>query len=337
MSELAAIEATGSGFRARAGTLTLLFISTSASREELLELLELALQGGVVGALVDVVPDEIEPDDYEDEDKEFDDEEEDPPEPDLHRGHPIGPHTPMKASPKGGEMLFVAFTLERWLRNRPNGPLQIGPEATGAIATLVCCWSATVTHALAGQPLTLSELERDVVSLNPETLDEHLQAMVRTEMVEARPDSGGETRYAVTDWLREGVAPLSAAARMERRHLEQDTASPDILDVEAAFQLALPLVKLPSDLAGPCRLGVQIPGDGALMVGATVEVEAGRVISASPLLDEDAETFATGSPIDWLDTLVEPSAGRIKLGGDARLAGALIDGLYEVLFGIPVA
>ena len=37
-----------------------------------------------------------------------------------------------------------------------------------------------------------------------------------------------------------------------------------------------------------------------------------------------------------LDTLVEPSAGRIKLGGNTRLAGALVDGLYEVLFGIPV-
>jgi DNA-binding HxlR family transcriptional regulator len=329
---LAAIEATGSGFKARAGTLTLLFISTSASREELLELLELALRGGVVSALVDIVPDEVELDDYEELE-----EEEDLSEPDLHRGHPVDPHTPLKASAKGTEMLFVAFTLERWLRNCPSGPLQIGPEATGAIATLVCCWSATVTHALAGQPLTLSELERDVVTLNPETLDEHLQAMIRTGMVEARPDSGGETRYAVTDWLREGVAPLSAAARMERRHLEQDTASPDVLDVEAAFQLALPLVKLPPDLGGACRLGVQIPGDKALMVGATVEAEAGRVISASPLLDEDAETFGTGSPIDWLDTLVEPSAGRIKLGGDGRLVGALIDGLYEVLFGIPVA
>jgi DNA-binding HxlR family transcriptional regulator len=327
MTRLAGIEATGSRFRARAGTLTLLFISTAASREELLELLELALRGGVIGALVDVVPDEIEADDYEDL------EEEDLPEPDL----PIGLHTPMRATAKGAEMLFVGFTLERWLRNCPGGPLKIGFEATGAISTLVCSWSATVTHALAGQPLTLAELERDVVTLSPETLDEHLQAMVKTGMVEARPDSGGETRYAVTDWLREGVAPLSAAARMERRHLEKDTASPDILDVEAAFQLALPLVKLPSDLAGHCRLGVQIPGDGALMVGATVEVEAGRVISASPLLDEAAETFATGSPIDWLDTLVEPSAGRIKLGGDTGLAGALIDGLYEVLFGIPIA
>jgi DNA-binding HxlR family transcriptional regulator len=333
MARLAGIEATGSRFKARAGTLTLLFISTAASREELLELLELALRGGVVGALVDFVPDEAELEEYE----ELEEEDEDLPEPDLHRGHPVDLHTPMKASAKGAEMLFVGFTLERWLRNCPNGPLKIGPEATGAIATLVCCWSATVTHAFAGQPLTLSELEREVSTLSPETLDEHLQAMVKTGMVETRPDSGGETRYAVTDWLREGVAPLSAAARMERRHLEKDTASPDILDVEAAFQLALPLVKLPPDLAGRCRLGVQIPGDGALMVGATVEVEAGRVISASPLLDEDAETFATGSPIDWLDTLVDPSAGRIKLGGDTRLAGALVDALYEALFGIPVA
>jgi DNA-binding HxlR family transcriptional regulator len=243
----------------------------------------------------------------------------------------------MKTSTKGKEALFVAFTLERWLRNCPRGPLQIGPRGGDAISSLVCGWSATVIHALAAQPLTLPELHRAVEILSFETVEEHVEAMERVGQVEEQPGKGGHTLYAVTDWLREGLAPLAAAARMECRYPEEGMAPPDTLDVEATFQLPLPLLKLPADLTGSCRLGVQIPGGPPLLAGAMVRVERGRVVSSSPLLeDEEVETFATGSPLDWLDTLADPSAGRIKAGGDTRLADALIEGLHEVLFGVQV-
>lgn len=168
----------------------------------------------------------------------------------------------MRTSSKGAQALFVASILERWLRNCPDGPLRIGPSGGEAIASLVCCWSATVTHALAKQPLTLAELDRAVGILDYETAEEHVEAMARAGQVEALPGDG-ETRYAVTDWLREGIAPIAASARFERRYPEAGMAPPDILDVEAAFQLALPLLRLPADLRGSCRLGVQIEGNAS--------------------------------------------------------------------------
>jgi len=294
-------------------------------------MLERALSGGLLRPSDDDFRDEDELAGYEDGGL---DEDEDP-EVELDSGLVIGPHTPMRASSKGEQFLFVAFVLERWLRNCPSGPLQLGPSGAEAIAPLVCCWSATVVHALAKEPLTLSELDRAVEILSFETTEEHVEAMERAGQVEAQARDG-ETRYALTDWLREGIAPIAAAAWMECHYPEEDVAPPDILDVEAGFQLALPLLKLPTDLAGSCRLGVQIPGGPPLLAGAMAEVEGGRVISSSPLLDEDPETWATGSPLDWLDTLVEPTAGRIKTGGDTRLARALIGALHETLFGIPV-
>lgn len=248
----------------------------------------------------------------------------------------VGPHTQMRVSSKGEQMQFVGFTLERWLRNRPDGPLQLELEAAETIAAFVFCWSATVTHALAKEPLTLPDLHRTVEILSYETAKEHVEAMERTGLVKAQ-SSDGEARYAVTDWLREGIAPIVAATRLERHHPDEDTAPPDILDVEAAFQLALPLLKLPGDLSGACRLGVQMPGEEPLLVGATAQVEGGRVVSSSPLLDADPETWATGSPVDWLDTVVDPSADRLEVGGDTRLVRTLLDALHETLFGIPVA
>lgn len=319
---MAASGATGSGFRARAGTLTLLFIVSTQSYEDLLAMLERALSGGLLRSPEGDLPDEEELDE-EAGLEEYDD--------DQGADHQM----PMSVSSKGEQLLYVAFVLKRWLGNCPSGPLQIGPEAGEVIAPLVCGWSATVTHALGAEPLTMKELERAVGILGGETLEEHIEAMAAAGLLEVQPGSG-EARYTVTRWGREGLAPIAAAARLESHYPAEDIAPPDILDVEAAFQLILPLLRLPADLYGSCRFGVRIPGDPLLLAGATVEVDRGAVVSSSPLLGQEAETYATGSPADWLDTLIDPSADRVEAGGDVRLVRAVLQSMHEALFAIPV-
>lgn len=237
-----------------------------------------------------------------------------------------------RTTAKGEQAFYVGSVLQRWLGNHPGRPLKVGPQSGETLASLICCWSATVTHALAREPLTLAELDRAVLPIeNRETVEEHVEAMERAGHARALPGNG-ETRYALTDWMREGIAPLAAAARMEVRYPEPDVAPPDVLDVEAIFQLALPLLRLPPDLRGSCRLGVQIPGGPPLMAGATAEIDKGSVVRSSTLLEEDPETWATGTPLDWLDTLIDPGAARIKADGDTRLTDALLKSLHERLF-----
>lgn len=327
----------GEEFRARAGSLTLLFVAGSPAREVLLEMLERARDGGLLGPILE--PDEL--DGYEDEldEDELVGDEEEPPEDEDYAedelGQTGGPQTRMRTSAKGDEFLFVAFAIERWLRNCPAGPRELGPAGAEAIAPLACCWSAGITHALAEQPRTLAELESAIPDLDREVVEEHVEALGRTGQIETAP-ADGETRYSLTRWGQEGIAPIIAAVRYERHYPEDDVLPPDILDVEAAFELVLPLLRLPTDLSGSCRLGVQIPGDEPLMAGATVQVAEGRVTSSSPLLEREPENWATGSPLDWMDTVVDPTAGRIGSGGDTRLAGALLEALHETLFGVPV-
>jgi DNA-binding HxlR family transcriptional regulator len=312
---VAASEATGRRFRARAGTLTLLFAWGSTDRRHLLETLcgEEADDG-----LFD-----------------FDDE------PGLMETLPpvlresrsgIAPRSLTKSMDRGEELLFVTFTLERWLDNRPDGPLKLGPEGAAAIASLVRGWSVTIVHALAAEPLTLAELERSAGAVSHETVAEQVEAMERAGQIEALP-GGGEARYALTDWGREGIAPIVAAVRYERHYPEDDVLPPDVFDVEAAFQMALPLLRLPPDPRGSCRLGVRIPGEEPLLVGATAQVDEGRVVSSSPLLDNEPEAWAAGSPLDWCETVVDPATARLTLGGDTRLAGNLLEALHERLFG----
>lgn len=247
-----------------------------------------------------------------------------------------GPDTPMRATPAGEEVFVLAQVLEAWLRESPHGALRQGEEEAGfTLMMLVFGWVTTIAHRLAFGPLRIDELERATGALRREALEGQVEAMEIAGLVEALEGPGDEVRYAHTEWGRRGIALLIAAARHERRRRHEDTAPPDELDVAAAFQLALPLVELPPDLTGACRLGVQMPGEGLALAGANARVETGRVVSAEPELEPSPESYATGSPLGWMETVIDPTAGKVNVGGDERLAHALIDGLHRELFGGP--
>ena len=70
--------------------------------------------------------------------------------------------------------------------------------------------------------------------------------------------------------------------------------------------------------------------------GVTARIEEGRVVSCEVGLDEDADSWAIASAADWLDTLIEPDAKRVRSGGERSLARRLLDELHQTLFGIQV-
>lgn len=332
-------------FRARAGTLTLLSATILLEREVLLEMLAGARAGGM---LPPIDPDEWaaeqeageiedeEEDFEEDEDEDFGDEDFEDEEEDLDLGA-LPPDAVMGLTPTGEVMLAVGLRLKRWLDDCPRGPLVMGSaEASEALLTLIFCWSAKVIQALAAAPLSLAELSEMSELLDLETLEEHVAALARTGQVEARLAPDGTTRYAVTEWLREGITPIAVATQHECHRPTDDVLPPDWLDVEAAFQLALPLVSLPAELSGTCRLGVEFADGGPPAVaGAMALVERGRIASCTGLLDEQADAWASGGAAEWLDTVVDPAAMRLESGGDRRLAKTLVEGLHERLFAIP--
>jgi DNA-binding HxlR family transcriptional regulator len=240
--------------------------------------------------------------------------------------------------PERREALFVGFVVERWLQDAPQRPIDFdSDEAQRAVAALAEGWSATVVHALARGPLTSRELSRETPGLGHRALRRQLAAMQRAGQVEARADSGEGIAYALTDWLRAGLAPLVAAARVERRRRTEAATPIDPLDVEAAFQLALPLLELPRELSGSCRLGVNLDQEGRPgLTGVTAGVDRGRVVSCTRGLAERADAWAAAPAGDWLDTVIEPDAERVRTGGDKWLAAALLDALHRTLFGVPV-
>lgn len=314
-------------FRARAGALTVMFLCSVMERDQLLQMLA---ESGLPAEERSELPD---PEEGIDIDTVLDTGEG----PAFVTGEtPFDPEAKMEIAPAGLEMLYTGTRLEGWLAGAPGGPLELGEVDSGqAIAGLVYGWSTTLTHtlALAGRPLGLAELDLALESVSYAALEEHLDLMEGAGLIESLAGEDGERRYAVTDFLRAGIAPIAAGARVECHYPTSDTSPPDRLDAEAAFQLALPLLELPEDVTGTCQLGVRIDEEGAAgLAGATVRVERGRVVSSTPQLQRDAETWAQARAIDWLDTLVEPPLARVELGGDEQLAASLLAGLHERLF-----
>ena len=103
------------------------------------------------------------------------------------------------------------------------------------IKALVGGWSSAIVRALASKPFTLTELSRLIKGLNYPTLERRLAAMRFARQIEAAPNEDRGRPYAVTAWLRRGVAPVAMAARWEREHLREGTGVITNLDAEALF------------------------------------------------------------------------------------------------------
>jgi DNA-binding HxlR family transcriptional regulator len=237
----------------------------------------------------------------------------------------------------GTDLRFVATVLEAWLASAPTKPLRLGgEEARAAVKALVEGWSSTIVHTLAAGPISLVEIDAAIESLSCQALERRLGALRFAGLVEARRGQGKSAPHEVTEWLRQGAAPLAAGIRWERKHLADVTPPIAPVDAEAGLLLSMPLLTLPVELSGSCRLGVEFP-DGAerRLVGVTVDVDAGRVVSCTTRLESSPAAWATGSPVAWLRGTIEANPNRLDLGGNQRLVRALVDGLNRALFAPP--
>lgn len=235
----------------------------------------------------------------------------------------------------GEELLFVASTLERWLEAAPQGGLALGSDAAkAAIRALAEGWSTTMLRVLAFSPLSLTELNRMIGRLSYPSLERRLAALRLAGQVEAQTGRGRGIPYAVTPWAREVTGPLAAAALWERRHTPHSTQPIRRTDAESLFLLAAPLLSLPEDVSGSCRMAIELPSaDGPRLAGAVVVVEQGRIEICTPELQGTPDAWALGSATGWLEAMVDADMDSIEPGGDCRLARALLDSLHGTLFG----
>jgi DNA-binding HxlR family transcriptional regulator len=236
-------------------------------------------------------------------------------------------------TPMGRELLHVADALEAWLRQAPGGPISLDSGgAKGVIKAFVDGWGSTIMRGLAWQPMSLTELDRRIADLSYPALERRLASMRMAGLIEARPSRGSGTPYTVTDWARQGVAPLAAAGNCELLYMRNHATPITEVDIEAAFMLATPLVGMPMDIAGACQLEVEVDSSPE-PAGVTVQVEAGRVVACDSDLSPAPVSFAIGPPATWFNAIIDGSIGELRFGGGRQLPEGLVRGLHSALSG----
>lgn len=233
----------------------------------------------------------------------------------------------------GADLVGVARTLERWLELSPEGPLQPGTGAAkSAIKALAEGWSTTILRALAAGPLSLTDLDHIIGGLSYPSLERRMGAMRLAGQIEARRGNGRGTPYAVTRWMRQAVAPVVSAIRWERRHLESAPALTR-LETETTFLLALPLLSLPCELSGSCRMAMEIPnGPNPHLAGVMVTAQAGRIASCATRLHGSPDAWASGSPERWMAALIDADSEGLEVGGDSGFVRTLLEAFSRTLF-----
>lgn len=240
-----------------------------------------------------------------------------------------------RLTPCGRELLFVVEALAAWLSRCPDGPIYLGSErAKTAVNGLTGSWSAAIVRALVIEPHTLTELTAVLKDIPRHTLERRLATMraagqVRTQNVKGKRG----TVYALTAWLRQGIGPLAAAGRWERRYLPEQTDPVTRVEVEASFLATLALVKLPGDLSGECVLAVEVEEEERYLSGVRITVEAGRIVSIGADLRRQAAGLAMGSVQAWMDAVIEDTVEPLHIEGDRELVVALVGALHRALFG----
>lgn len=229
----------------------------------------------------------------------------------------------------GRALLATGQILERWLQEAPAGPITLGTTASkSATKALVEGWSTNIIRALAAKPLSLTDLNRLIPRISYPSLERRLGALRLADLVEPYPGEGRGTPYRATPWLRRAIVPLAAGAWWERRYLA-DPPQVGRLDVEAAFLLAIPLIELPPEVSGKCRLAVEIQGGSSpVFAGVLICIEEGKVVSCSSRLEGEAEGWASGSVTSWMRRMNGQEAD-LEIGGDADLVREIVEAIRK--------
>jgi|GEM_PF-987090 len=319
-------------YRARAGTLTLMYLGTSIKRDVVRAVLAQAATGAL---LVD--PEELtEPDDEQTAIAEaFADpylvEPVDP------TDDPDDPDTEMRPTPAFRKAPFVGAVLQNWLNSCPRGPIDRHEPPGVALWPLLSGWASTVVHALAAGPLTMAALQEEIGVLDDEAVIMRVSLLEAAGLLRFLPtEVGEEMLIGVTEWLRLGVGPIAAAAQLELRHPPGDTAPIAAADVEAALRLALPLLRLDPSVSGACSMQVEL--DEGVVGGAvamTARIEEGRVVACEPGADPEARAWMAGSTAAWLDAVIDCDAAHMRGEGDRSLAELILRELRRALFEAP--
>jgi DNA-binding HxlR family transcriptional regulator len=227
----------------------------------------------------------------------------------------------------------VGAAVESWLGRHPERPLElVGELGWRAFVALNEGWDSALLGRAVAAPRSRREL-LEAADRRPERLRRHLRRLAGAGLLESAGSGGRDDAVLPTQWCRLGFGPLAAALRWERAHFPARAAAIPAPDAVLALAGILPLARPAGGLAGTCALTVRgdaTPASPRRAGAAWARVGAGRVLDCGPgPLGEQPDAWVDGELEGWFEAVLDGSRRRLRIGGDAELAGALIAQLHH--------
>jgi DNA-binding HxlR family transcriptional regulator len=185
--------------------------------------------------------------------------------------------------------------------------------------------SRAIRRVLADGPLVLSELERRLPHEPHSSIRRRLHELQRSGQVEAWQGRADQSFYELVRESRRMALLGLLATGWEQRWTSQHAP---LTGVGEVLHMIAPLVRIPSQREGVCRLHVECQcgePDVHLAVGK------GKIaaLPLPPILGFNA--VATASPAAWNHALLRGDLGGVAIAGDRALLADLVSALSDVL------
>jgi DNA-binding HxlR family transcriptional regulator len=214
----------------------------------------------------------------------------------------------------------------------PDG--RIDAHAWAALGLLADLWEAGMVEELSCDPKSPTELARGPHGLSYHQVNRRAGLFKTAGLVYEWQGPGRRRCYALTEKTRKAMGLIVGIGRWRHHHVvaedEEGMTGPELATV---LRAALPLVDLHGH-AGKCLKLSVLTEDGAdneeLVVWAEVEPD-GTVHSCSEPA-EKADAWARGLVKAWIPSILDGEPNKVLVGENEQLIGALLAGLYAVLW-----
>ncbi len=220
------------------------------------------------------------------------------------------------------------------LTRLPDG--RIDAHAWASLGLLADLWEAGMVEELACEERSPTELAQAGHGLSYHQVNRRAGLFKAAGLLGESEGKGRRRCYGLTEKTRRKMGLLVGIARWRQHHVvAEDEEGMTAAEMATVLRTALPLVQLPAAHRGKClRLSVRgdldAPGAEAEEVWAEVEPDGAVHSCASPPADPDA--WGRGTVEAWTSVILEGAADGVLVGGEEKVAGACLVGLYETLW-----
>jgi DNA-binding HxlR family transcriptional regulator len=190
-------------------------------------------------------------------------------------------------------------------------------------------WTLLIVRDLAGGPRRFVELQRVLPGISTEQLRSRLNRMVADGLLTRQRYREVPPRvdYELTERARDLMPVLGALGRWGHDWAWGNPRTGEAIDIGAIFRLAPGMLTPPRSAKGLVELTVSERARDGESCTYSLEASGGQVRIYEPA-KEHANARVTGREAEWVRAL-GPAADRsgLKMEGDERLAGLLLDGL----------